>query len=238
MKKKKVVIIEDDQDLLELLKLHVADSGCEVVGYKDGLKGWKYLSSNPFDLLILDIGLPGLDGMEICRRMREENISSPVLMLTARIEEADKVMGLESGADDYITKPFSILELMARIKAIFRRVEIDTNSVRESFDVLEIQGIQIDRRKRKLIVNSKSIELTPKEFDLLNLLASNPGQTYTRQQLLEQLWGNELEGYEYKVNTHINRLRAKVEKDPDQPEFILTTWGTGYRFKEYTPSKK
>jgi two-component system, OmpR family, alkaline phosphatase synthesis response regulator PhoP len=238
MEKKKVVIIEDDQDLLDLLKLHVADSGCDVMGYKDGQKGWKYLSANQFDLLILDIGLPGMDGIEICRKMREQNISSPVLMLTARIEEADKVMGLESGADDYITKPFSILELMARIKAIFRRVEIDTNSVRESLDILAIDGLQIDRRKRKLSVHSKPVELTPKEFDLLNLLASNPGRTYTRQQLLEQLWGNELEGYEYKVNTHINRLRAKLEKDPDQPEFILTTWGTGYRFKEYTVSKK
>ncbi len=153
-------------------------------------------------------------------------------MLTARSEEIDKVMGLETGADDYLTKPFSIRELVARAKAILRRVEIDTQQDPEQEEVIHYRELQIDQKKRKVTKDNQRIELTPKEFDLLYLLASNPGVTYDRKDLLNLVWSYDFEGYEHTVNSHINRLRAKIEIDPAKPTYVLTTWGVGYRFND------
>jgi DNA-binding response OmpR family regulator len=177
--------------------------------------------------------LPGIDGMEVCRRIRSEQIHVPVLMLTAKSEEIDKVLGLEIGADDYLTKPFSIREFIARVKAIFRRSEM----IRESMDttnknVIEKGDLKINVEMRKVLLGDRKVELSPKEFELLVLLASNPGKSYNRSRLLNLVWGYDFEGYEHTVNSHINRLRAKIEPDMAKPTYILTTWGVGYKFNE------
>jgi DNA-binding response OmpR family regulator len=229
---KKVIIIEDELDIAELLKLHLIDLGADLLLFGDGQKGYEYVSQNPFDLLILDINLPGMNGMDICARLREIGVTAPIMMLTARTEEADKVMGLEIGADDYITKPFSIREFLARVKAIFRRREIDQAVTNDAQTIINYKALHIDRRKRLVTKNDEVLELTPKEFDLLLLLASNPGITYDRKELLNQVWGYDFEGYEHTVNSHINRLRNKLETNPNQPEYVLTTWGIGYKFND------
>lgn len=229
---KQVIIIEDEKDIADLVELHLEDLGCEVVKFQNGKAGYEHALSHPFNLMILDINLPDMNGIDICRNLRASKITSPILMLTARSEEIDKVLGLETGADDYLTKPFSIRELVARSKAILRRVEIDTQQDEEEEEAIEYRGLRIDRKKRKVTKNDSRIELTPKEFDLLYLLASNPGVTYDRKDLLNLVWSYDFEGYEHTVNSHINRLRAKIEVDPAKPEFVLTTWGVGYRFND------
>ncbi len=228
-----VIIIEDEKDISELVQLHLEDMNCHVKSFFNGRLGFEYALKNEFDLMILDINLPEMNGIDICRSLRAERVNSPILMLTARSEEIDKVLGLETGADDYLTKPFSIRELVARVKAILRRVDIDTKheeNVEE--EILEYKELRIDKRKRKVTLANKRIELTPKEFDLLYLLATNPGVTYDRKDLLNLVWSYDYEGYEHTVNSHINRLRAKIEKDPNKPDYVLTTWGVGYRFSD------
>ncbi|MFZ4785756.1 MAG: winged helix-turn-helix domain-containing protein, partial [Flavobacteriales bacterium] len=172
------------------------------------------------------------NGLEICREIREKNLTFPIIMLTARTEEEDKVKGLELGADDYITKPFGIREFLARVKAVCRRFEKEKVDASHEPQEIFFRELQIDKAKRIVILQQKRLELTPKEFDLLYLLASNKGVTYDRKKLLNLVWGYDFEGYEHTVNTHINRLRAKIEKDPNQPEYVLTTWGVGYRFND------
>lgn len=228
---KEVIIIEDEKDIAELIELHLEDLDCEVKIFHNGKEGFEYALMNPFDLMILDINLPGMNGVDVCRQLRAEKVNSPILMLTARSEEIDKVLGLETGADDYLTKPFSVRELLARFKANLRRVEIDTQSD-SSASVISYKGIVIDKKKRKVSLNNERIELTPKEFDLLYLLAANPGVTYDRKDLLNLVWSYDFEGYEHTVNSHINRLRSKIEKDPTNPDYVLTTWGVGYRFND------
>lgn len=229
----KVLIIEDDADLAELLSIHLSDMGFETEKSFNGKDGLLKAMNNQYKLIILDIRLPGLDGFEICKKIRQEKDTTPILMVTSKSEEIDKILGLELGADDYITKPFSIRELIARVKAIIRRTEM-AQQKEEDTDNKEIQyeGFYVNLNKRIVEVYEKRIELSPKEFDLLVLLASNPGRTYTRMQLLNSVWGYDFEGFEHTVNSHINRLRSKIEKDANQPEFILTTWGVGYKFKE------
>lgn len=229
---KQVLIIEDEASIAELVELHLRDLDCEVRRFTDGRKGFDYARSNQFDLLVLDLNLPGMNGIDICRKLREEKIKSPILMLTARTEEIDKVLGLETGADDYVTKPFSIREFLARVKAIFRRIEIDREVQDTGQQVLRYHEIEIDRSKRKVLLRNNRVELTPKEFDLLFLLASNPGVTYERKELLFKVWGYNFGGYEHTVNSHINRLRMKIESDPNKPQYVLTTWGVGYRFAD------
>lgn len=228
---KKVIIIEDEKDIAELVQLHLEDLDCKVKSFRNGQEGYEYALNNSFDLMILDINLPDKNGIEICKALRKVDIHSPILMLTARSEEIDKVIGLETGADDYMTKPFSIRELVARVKAILRRVEIDTTPP-EKAEAITFKNLYIDKAKRKVLLNERRIELTPKEFDLLYLLASNPGVTYDRKDLLNLVWSYDFEGYEHTVNSHINRLRSKVESDPNKPEYVLTTWGVGYRFAD------
>lgn len=233
MDNKTVLIIEDDSDITQLLTIHLSDLGCKIVSARDGQKGLVIAKEERFDLVILDLMLPGLNGMEVCRKIRQGDRRTPILMLTAKSEEIDKVMGLETGADDYLTKPFSVREFIARVKVIFRRKE-DNASLQDAAttSLISYSGLEIDMDKRKVLLNNKRVELSPKEFELLALLASNPGKSYSRKRLLNLVWGYDFEGYEHTVNSHINRLRGKIEEDVSNPQFILTTWGVGYRFNE------
>jgi len=231
---KKVLIIEDDPDIGDLLELHLKDLDMNLDRAVDGESGLDKALDNEYELVILDLMLPKMNGLDVCKKIREKKKSLPILMLTAKTEEFDKVLGLELGADDYLTKPFSIRELIARIKAIIRRV----NAVIEDQNVDDVSELQfgelnINLEKRRVLLNGALIELTAKEFDLLALFAANPGKAYTRENLLNQVWGYQFTGYEHTVNSHINRLRAKIEKDPSQPRYIKTVWGVGYKFAEY-----
>jgi len=228
---KKVLVVEDDKSIAELLEIHLKDLNCEISLAPDGQSGLDNALNKQFDLIVLDLMLPKLSGLEICKELRKKDDYTPVLMLTAKSEELDKVLGLEVGADDYLTKPFSIREFIARVKAIFRRVEaIHKENTNE--DDITFGELKIEVSKRKVLLDGKRIDLTPKEFDLLHLLAAHPGRTYTREQLLSLLWGYQYNGYEHTVNSHINRLRTKIEADLSNPKYILTSWGVGYRFNE------
>jgi len=229
----KVLIIEDDKDIADLIAIHIADLGFEIDKAFDGKEGLLKALDNVYKIILLDIRLPGLDGMEICKKIRQEKNHTPILMVTSKSEEIDKIIGLEIGADDYITKPFSIRELIARVKAILRRAEL-TQQVKPSdaYEEIKCEGLYINVTLRNVEVHGNRIELSPKEFDLLVLFASNPGRTYTRTQLLDQVWGYQFEGYEHTVNSHINRLRTKIEQNLNKPEFLLTTWGVGYKFRQ------
>lgn len=228
----KALIIEDDQDIANLISIHLSDMELEVDVSHDGRGGLLKAMNNAYKIIILDVRLPGVDGFEICKKLRLEKNHTPILMVTSKSEEIDKIIGLEIGADDYLTKPFSIRELMARVKAILRRSELtnQTGSLDENREIRS-DGLYINVTLRIVEVHGKRIELSPKEFDLLVLFASNPGRTYTRTQLLEQVWGYQFDGYEHTVNSHINRLRSKIETNLNAPEFILTTWGVGYKFR-------
>lgn len=228
---KKVLLIEDDKSIVDLLEIHLKDLNCKVTSFLDGGEGLKKALSDTFDLVVLDIMLPNVNGMDICREIRKKEIYTPIMMLTSKSEEFDKVLGLEIGADDYLTKPFSIREFIARVKAILRRVEAIQKEIESEGDI-NLDDLSIEPSKRKVTLNGNRIELTPKEFDLLHLLASHPGKTYNREQLLSILWGYQYNGYEHTVNSHINRLRTKIEPNISKPKFILTTWGVGYRFNE------
>lgn len=229
---KRILLVEDDRDISHLVELHLKDQGYEVRLAYDGTSGLSMAGKDPYDLIILDLMLPGIDGMEICSRVREQDKSLPILMLTAKSSEADRVSGLDSGADDYLTKPFSIRELLARVKAIFRRADLLIAPEGEGEDLLATGRLTIDAARRKVRMDGKRVRLTAREYDLLYHFARNPGKVYTRSQLLDQVWGYGYEGYEHTVNSHINRLRGKIEHDPVKPEYILTVWGVGYRFAE------
>jgi len=228
---KKVLVIEDDKSISELLEIHLTDLNCEVTKATDGETGLNKALVEQYDLIVLDLMLPKLDGIEICKEVRRKDIFTPILMLTSKSEEFDKVLGLEVGADDYLTKPFGIREFIARVKAIFRRIEAIHKEIDNDADI-SFGDLKIEVSKRKVTLRDERIELTPKEFDLLHLLASHPGKTYTREQLLNILWGYQYNGYEHTVNSHINRLRSKIESDVSEPKYILTSWGVGYRFNE------
>jgi DNA-binding response OmpR family regulator len=228
---KKILIIEDNRDLAHLLESHLRDLAFQVDLSFDGTAGLARADSDNYDLVILDLMLPGLDGIEICQRLRRKSSYVPILMLTAKSSEMDRVVGLEVGADDYVTKPFSIRELLARVKAIFRRVDELTDGAKEELpDVIRTGELVIDPIKRSAHIAGRTVDLTAKEFDLLLHFARNPGKVYTRSQLLDIVWGYGHEGYEHTVNSHINRLRAKIEEDPAHPVYVLTVWGVGYKF--------
>lgn len=229
----KVLIVEDDADIANLVHMHISDLGCKCDVVHDGEAGLEKALKNRYDLIILDLMLPGVDGLEICREVRSEKHYTPIVMLTSRSEEFDKVLGLEFGADDYLTKPFSVRELQARVKAIFRRVEAVKDDVSGGAKkVVQFRDLRVDLEKRAVTVRGNKVELTAKEFDLLALFAKNPGKAYSRQGLLDTVWGYKFEGYDHTVNSHINRLRAKIEEDPANPGYILTVWGVGYKFAD------
>ena len=234
MQNKTILVIEDDLDIADLLEIHLKDMGYGLQSASDGIAGLKKFREGTYDLIILDLMLPKLDGLEVCKRIRAENNYTPVLMLTAKSEEFDKVLGLELGADDYVSKPFSIRELIARIKAIFRRIEAEQEKISRSASTnkLTYGDLTIYLNKRKVTVSGTPVELTAKEFDLLAHFASNPGRAYDRQELLDIVWGYQFDGYDHTVNSHINRLRSKIEKDPSNLKYIKTVWGVGYSFAE------
>ena len=232
---KHILLVEDDADIADLLELHLTDEGHRVDAVDDGDEGLDRALAGDYDLIVLDIMLPGTDGFDICRRLRQEKCHTPILMVTAKTEEVDKVLGLELGADDYITKPFSIREVLARVKAIFRRVDVDQKAQDETDDEagpIEFDGLMIEPTKRKVTVEGEVLDLTGKEYELLLLFARNPGRAYSRQELLDEVWGYQYDGYSHTVNTHINRLRNKIEPDPSSPTYVKTVWGVGYRFAE------
>jgi len=228
---KNVLVVEDDRSISDLLEIHLKDLNCNTIKTYDGKDGLDLAVKNNYDLIVLDIMLPNVDGLTICKEVRKKEDYTPVLMLTSKSEEIDKVIGLEVGADDYLTKPFGIREFIARVKAIFRRTEAFKKETENQSDIV-IGDILIEISKRRVKLKGERIELTPKEFDLLLLLASHPGKTYTREQLLNILWGYQYNGYEHTVNSHINRLRSKIEKNLSNPNYILTSWGVGYRFND------
>lgn len=227
-----ILIVEDDEDLSELIKIQLADLNFSIEQSFNGLKALEKARSTSYSLIILDIMLPGLDGFEICKKIREEDPQTPILMLTAKAEEIDKIMGLEFGADDYLTKPFSIRELTARVKALLRRATANDQSNGSVNEHIQFGNLSIFPNKRIIELGNEQLELTSKEFDLLLLFANNPGRAYSRQELLDIVWGYQYSGYSHTVNSHINRLRSKIEKDPATPVFIKTVWGVGYRFTE------
>jgi len=228
--RKKILLVEDDEQIVELIEIHLKDIFCDCTKAYNGNEGLKLALIKKFDLIILDVMLPDMNGIDICRKIRAESNNTPIMMLTARSEEIDKIIGLETGADDYLTKPFSIRELLARIKAVLRRVDINVSY--QKTDSIEIGDLSIDPSKRKVMLGNRKLELTPKEFDLLYLFMTNPGRSYSREALLNAIWGYEFNGYEHTVNSHINRLRSKIESDLSSPKYILTSWGIGYRFTD------
>ncbi|MEI2605152.1 response regulator transcription factor [Erwinia aphidicola] len=227
---KRILIVEDDGDIAELLGLHLRDEGYEITHAADGDRGAALLEKGGWDALILDLMLPGVDGLEICRRARNMTRYTPIIIISARSSEVHRVLGLELGADDYLAKPFSMLELVARVKALFRRQEAMSRNLKMDAGTLSFSGLLIDPISREVMLNQQPIELTPREFDLLYFFAKSPGKVFSRLNLLNQVWGYEHEGYEHTVNTHINRLRIKIEANPAEPQRILTVWGKGYKF--------
>ena len=225
-------MIEDDKSIVELVDIHLKDIHFNTTKAYSGNDGLNLALKNKYDLIILDIMLPDINGIEICKIIRSEKKFTPILMLTAKSEEIDKIIGLETGADDYLTKPFSVREFIARVKAIIRRTEMANNSKDNSEKIITCDQLTIDPQKRKVLLNENKIDLTPKEFDLLYLFMCNPGKSYSRENLLRLVWGYEFSGYEHTVNSHINRLRSKIESDLASPKYILTTWGVGYRFTD------
>jgi DNA-binding response OmpR family regulator len=232
MPTKNVLVIEDHTDIANLIQLHLRDLDCRVELAADGLAGLRKAEQQNFDLIILDLMLPGMDGLEICRRIRRHAHYTPILMLTSKTSELDRVLGLEVGADDYVSKPFSIRELMARVKAQFRRGEALQDQPEPAASRRQIGDLVIDVDKRRVTLADKQIDLTAKEFDLLLQFVNHPGRVYSRMQLLDTVWGYGHEGYEHTVNSHINRLRGKIELDPAHPKYILTVWGIGYKFND------
>ena len=230
--KHKLLIVEDNADIAALIQLHAKDIDCDSDIASDGKQALAMFKQNDYQLVILDLMLPEIDGLEVCRQLRAIDYYVPILMLTSKSSELDRVIGLEVGADDYITKPFSIPELMARIKVQFRRNDALQSQGKAQSDPLQFGDLTIDPGRHLVSVAGQGITLTAREFDLLLHFATNPGLVFSRMQLLEQVWGYNYEGYEHTVNSHINRLRAKIEKDPTKPMYILTVWGVGYRFLE------
>jgi len=229
---KQVLMIEDDRDLARLISMHMEDEHIQLTHCTDGISGLEEAKRDIYQLILLDLMLPKLNGLELCKQLRAASVYTPILMLTSKSEEFDKVLGLEMGADDYLTKPFSVRELIARVKAQFRRSEISAQSAVTLNKWLRFETLSIHLERRYVEVEDNRVELTTKEFELLSLFTQNPGKPFSRQTLLEQVWGYSFEGYEHTVNSHINRLRTKIEKDPANPYFIQTVWGYGYRFLE------
>ena len=230
----RILVVEDDPDISHLLEIHLRDNAYKVDVVSNGIAGFERASKHSYQLIVLDLMLPGIDGLEVCRRLRSQAVNVPILMLTAKTSEIDRVLGLELGADDYLTKPFSIMELQARVKAILRRVDITVNQqLDDPGERIEVGSLLIDVYGRNVSIDNQAVELTAKEFDLLLYFARHPGRVFSRGQLLDQVWGYSHNGYEHTVNSHINRLRKKIDVSPAQTSYIETVWGVGYRFGEH-----
>jgi len=229
----RVLVVEDEEPIRDLVCFHLELAGYECVSVADGKEGLRLAGERPFDLMVLDITLPGLDGVTLCRAVRRSGINRdvPIMMLTARREESDKILGLESGADDYVTKPFGVREFAARAEALMRRqrgsAQADANR-----RILTHPGIVIDPARRRVLCDGRSVSLTPQEFNLLYLLASNPGIVFSRRELLEKVWHQDVFVTARGVDALVKRLRRKIERDPARPTRIVTMRGTGYKFEE------
>jgi DNA-binding response OmpR family regulator len=226
---KRVLIVEDDAHIAEILSLHLRDEGYSVEHAADGDEGLRRLEAERWDALVLDLMLPGTDGLEICRRARAMEHYTPTIITSARGSETHRVLGLEIGADDYLAKPFSVLELVARVKALIRRVDALARAPSANVGAVHASGLEMLPLDREARLDGKALDLTPREFDLLYFLATNRGKVFSRAELLDRVWGYRHTGYEHTVNTHINRLRTKIEADPAKPRRILTVWGRGYK---------
>lgn len=229
----RVLVVEDDQHIRDLVVLHLRLEGLDTHASADGADGLRIARTEPFDLIVLDVMLPGLDGITVTRAIRREAHLKdvPILMLTARREESDKVDGLESGADDYLTKPFGVREFIARVRALLRRRRAAAaGSVHQA--AVTTGGLHVDPARRLARVNERDVELTAHEFDLLYVLASNPGIVFSRDALVQRVWGNDTHITERSVDTLVKRLRKKIETDPAEPRYISTVWGTGYKFAD------
>lgn len=233
MSNRRILLVEDEQDIADLVALHLSDVCDEIVVANDGYEGMRLATTDNWALIILDLRLPGPDGLEICRAVRRERPYQPILMLTSKSSELDRVLGLETGADDYLTKPFSVLELVARVRAIFRRIENMQHGQPQASAMnpaVKVGKLSVDPNRREVTLGSRKVDLTAREFDLLDFFARHPGRVFRRADLLDKVWGYGHEGYEHTVNSHINRLRAKIESNPSKPEMIVTVWGVGYKF--------
>ena len=224
----KVLVVDDEKLIVTGIKFSLEQDGMEVTAAYDGKEAYELAMQNDYDIILLDVMLPELNGFEVCQMIREKS-DVPIIMLTAKGDDMDKILGLEYGADDYMTKPFNILELKARAKAILRR----THSVQQKKEnVLEVHGLRIDFDSRTVFIENREVNLTAKEFDLLELLARNVGKVYSREKLLDLVWGYDYPGDVRTVDVHIRRLREKIEPKSSEPTFIQTKWGVGYFFKE------
>ncbi len=225
-----VLLVDDEESVQKLLTYPLEREGYTVVQARDGEEALERYRETPVDLVILDLMLPRLDGLAVCRRLREERSAVPIIMLTARGDEGDKVLGLELGADDYITKPFSIREFMSRVRALLRRAQLSPAGARA--EVIEVEDLRIDTTRRAVEARGEAIQLTYLEFELLRTLASSPGRVFTRKELLDELWGGSDFRDPRTIDVHVRHLREKVERDPAEPELIFTVRGAGYRFRE------
>lgn len=229
----KLLIVEDDPAIQRMIGDYFRHVGYDIIAAGDGEAGVRVAQSERPAAMILDLMLPKLDGLSVCRQVREKNPTLPIIMLTAKDDVVDKVLGLELGADDYLTKPFSLRELEARLKTVLRRTRARPTDANDAEQAPILRGdLRIDPGRREVTVNGRAIELTPKEFELLSLFASHPGRVYSRKYLLENIWDYTYGGYDRTIDSHINRLRAKIEENPDEPKMVLTVWGVGYKFND------
>ncbi|MBQ8166297.1 MAG: response regulator transcription factor [Lachnospiraceae bacterium] len=227
---KKVLVVDDEKSIVKGIKFSLEQDDMQVDVAYDGEEAFEMAKANEYDIILLDIMLPGYTGLEVCQMIREFS-DVPIVMLTAKGDDMDKILGLEYGADDYITKPFNILEVKARIKAILRRNTKNVPS-KEETKVIETKGLKIDVESRRVYIEGKEVNLTAKEFDLVYLLVSNPNKVYSREQLLQTIWGPSYPGDARTVDVHVRRLREKVETTPAEPKYIHTKWGVGYYFHQ------
>ena len=226
-----LLLVEDDDAIASALRLHLEDAGYRLHREADGRDAMAAIDRQRWDLVLLDLMLPGADGWDVCRHLRARHADVPVIMLSARSAEAHRVLGLELGADDYLAKPFSMLELVARVRALLRRIEQVRSSPTAAAE-LRFGGFRLDTVRRELRRADDTVALTLREFDLLHFLLRHKGQAFGRGELLQRVWGAGFDGYEHTVNSHINRLRTKIEDDPREPRRIVTVWGVGYRFDD------
>ncbi len=227
-----LLVVEDDENISSAISEYFSRAGYNVKTVEDGLMGVKTALDDPPDAVVLDLMLPKMDGLAVCRELREKVNYLPILMLTAKDDVVDKVLGLEMGADDYITKPFSLRELEARIKSVLRRSRTPNADGAKDEAPIVRGRLRIDPAKREVTIGDRQVDLTPKEFDLLRLFAANPGRVFPRKYLLEKIWDYSYEGYDRTIDSHINRLRAKIEENPENPQMVLTVWGIGYKFSD------
>jgi two-component system, OmpR family, alkaline phosphatase synthesis response regulator PhoP len=228
-----LLVVEDDENISSAISEYFSRAGYNVKTAEDGLMGVKTALDEPPDAVVLDLMLPKMDGLAVCRELREKANYLPILMLTAKDDVVDKVIGLEMGADDYITKPFSLRELEARVKSVLRRsrTPVITDAGKDEAPIVRGK-LRIDPARREVTIGERQVDLTPKEFDLLRLFAANPGRVFPRKYLLEKIWDYSYEGYDRTIDSHINRLRAKIEDNPENPQMVLTVWGIGYKFSD------